>query len=116
MFKPTAHKKIGLLFASLLLLTACKKSVDEKFGNRKVSFNEDWSFHLNDSIVDKDTIGTSTKWRTLDVPHDWSIEGKFDEKSPAGYGGGSLSGGLGWYTKTFKVARRRQHKNNFNHF
>lgn len=104
MFQLTLYKKIGLLFACFLLLTGCKTSSDEKFINRKVSFNSDWSFHLNDSIKDKDTIGASTQWRTLNVPHDWSIEGKFDEKSPAGYGGGSLNGGLGWYKKTFKVA------------
>ena len=81
----TLYKKIGLLFACFLLLTACETSGDQKFNNRKVSFNSDWSFHLNDSLTDKDTIGTSTKWRTLNVPHDWSVEGKFDEKSPAGY-------------------------------
>ncbi|TDO98391.1 glycoside hydrolase family 2 TIM barrel-domain containing protein [Flavobacterium sp. 245] len=92
-----------LLLAVITLFTSCNKN-EEAFSNRKVSFNSDWSFHLNDSIVDKDTIGAATKWRTLNVPHDWSIEGKFDEKSPAGYGGGSLNGGLGWYKKTFKVA------------
>ncbi|MBS7256195.1 glycoside hydrolase family 2 TIM barrel-domain containing protein [Flavobacterium branchiicola] len=104
MIQLTSLKKIGLLFTSVILLTACSTSGDKQFSNRKVSFNSDWSFHLNDSIKDKDTIGTSTQWRTLDVPHDWSIEGKFDEKSPGGYGGGSLNGGLGWYKKTFKVA------------
>ncbi|MHC0439360.1 glycoside hydrolase family 2 TIM barrel-domain containing protein [Flavobacterium sp. 3-210] len=92
-----------VMLAVITLFSSCKKN-KEAFSSRKVSFNSDWSFHLNDSIVDKDTIGASTKWRTLNVPHDWSIEGKFDEKSPAGYGGGSLSGGLGWYKKTFKVA------------
>ncbi|WP_343704935.1 glycoside hydrolase family 2 TIM barrel-domain containing protein [Flavobacterium sp.] len=94
---------LWVVAAGVFFLNSCTKKQDA-FVNRKVSFNADWSFHLNDSIVDKDTIGTSTKWRTLDVPHDWSIEGKFDEKSPAGYGGGSLTGGLGWYKKTFKVA------------
>ena len=89
--------------AGVILLNSCAKKEDA-FINRKVSFNTDWSFHLNDSIIDKDTIGNTTKWRKLDVPHDWSIEGKFDEKSPAGYGGGALNGGLGWYKKTFKVA------------
>jgi len=92
-----------IILAVITLFSSCKKN-DEAFSSRKVSFNSDWSFHLNDSIVDKDTIGSTTKWRTLNVPHDWSIEGKFDEKSPAGYGGGSLNGGLGWYKKTFKVA------------
>ncbi|MDP5198187.1 glycoside hydrolase family 2 TIM barrel-domain containing protein [Flavobacterium sp. DG2-3] len=95
--------RLWAIAAGVLFLNSCAKKEDA-FVNRKVSFNADWSFHLNDSIIDKDTIGTATKWRTLNVPHDWSIEGKFDEKSPGGYGGGSLNGGLGWYKKTFKVA------------
>jgi beta-galactosidase len=94
--------KTLLIFTLFAVLGCTKENADLK--NRKVSFNSNWSFHLNDSITDKDTIGSSTKWRTLNVPHDWSIEGKFDEKSPAGYGGGALNGGLGWYKKTFKVA------------
>ena len=93
-----------LILFSLFALLSCSKGNNDVFTSRKISFNTDWSFHLNDSIIDKDTIGSSTKWRTLNVPHDWSIEGKFDEKSPAGYGGGALNGGLGWYKKTFKVA------------
>ncbi|CAC9972432.1 glycoside hydrolase family 2 TIM barrel-domain containing protein [Flavobacterium panici] len=92
-----------LIFSAMFLLSSCSK--ENTFSNRKISFNADWSFHLNDSLTNKDTIGTSTKWRTLDLPHDWSIEGKFDEKSSAGYGGGSLNGGLGWYKKTFKIAK-----------
>jgi beta-galactosidase len=98
-----------LLLIGIILLGSCNKKEDT-FSNRKISFNSDWSFHLNDSIIDKDTIGTSTKWRTLNVPHDWSIEGKFDEKSPAGYGGGSLNGGLGWYKKTFKISDSDKNK------
>ncbi|WP_369766034.1 glycoside hydrolase family 2 TIM barrel-domain containing protein [Flavobacterium sp. WC2429] len=91
------------LLMLIVLLVACSKK-EEVFSSRKISFNSDWSFHLNDSIVDKDTIEANTKWRTLNVPHDWGVEGKFDEKSPAGFGGGALTGGLGWYKKTFKVA------------
>ncbi|MBF4517210.1 DUF4982 domain-containing protein [Flavobacterium sp. ANB] len=97
-----SNKLSLLMIIGILFFSSCSKKEDA-FVNRKVSFNSDWSFHLNDNIQDHDTIGTSTKWRTLNVPHDWSIEGKFDEKSPAGYGGGSLNGGLGWYKKTFRI-------------
>ena len=71
------------------------KENTNNFSTRKIAFNSDWNFHLNDSIKDKDTIDSNTQWRTLNLPHDWSIEGKFDEKSPAGVGGGALNGGLG---------------------
>jgi beta-galactosidase len=53
-------------------------------------------------------------WRSLDLPHDFSIEGPagkdpatmdgpFDEKSPAGVGGGALNAGIAWYRKTFHL-------------
>lgn len=72
-------------------------------GNR-VSFNKDWKFWLgemasNISSPDFD----DTRWRALDLPHDWSIELPFDEHSPTGTGGGALRGGLGWYRKTFTL-------------
>ncbi|RYD89296.1 MAG: glycoside hydrolase family 2, partial [Sphingobacteriales bacterium] len=102
----THTKSIFATLATIALfaLAGCS-SKDSKFlAQRKALFNKDWQFHLNDSIKDKDTIGIATQWRTLNLPHDWSIEGNFDQKSPVGTGGGALSGGLGWYKKTFTVA------------
>jgi len=103
--------KIGMLLGvTFLVMASIEKGGGTIFNSRKIAFNSGWSFHLNDSIKDKDTINSSTAWRTLNLPHDWSIEGKFDEKSPAGYGGGALNGGLGWYKKTFKVALENKEK------
>jgi len=73
------------------------------FSSRKTDFNSGWSFHLNEPKTDWDTIGKNTQWRKLSLPHDWSIERAFDQNSPAGIGGGALTGGLGWYRKIFKV-------------
>ena len=41
-----------------------------------------------------------SRWRTLDLPHDWSIEGPYSEKEPAQ---GSLPTGIGWYRKRFRT-------------
>ena len=64
--------------------------------SRALSFNNDWQFKLGN-----DTIGG--KWRTLNLPHDWAIEGDFSQDNPSGTGGGALPGGIGWYKKTFFV-------------
>jgi beta-galactosidase len=40
-------------------------------------------------------------WRTVDLPHDWSIEGRIDAKNPMGGGGGFFPAGIGWYRRTF---------------
>ena len=67
------------------------------------NFNQNWRFHLGDVPDGQGPEVDDSQWRTLNVPHDWSIEGAFDEKSPAGTGGGALNGGIGWYRKTFTV-------------
>src|SRR5579875_2513708 len=41
--------------------------------------------------------------RTLALPHDWSIEGPFDEHEPTGGPGGYLPTGIGWYRKRFRA-------------
>jgi beta-galactosidase len=46
----------------------------------------------------------------LDLPHDWSIEGKFSKDHPATPGGGALPGGLGWYRKTFAMPESEKAK------
>jgi beta-galactosidase len=66
-------------------------------------FNADWRFHLGDLANGYDANLDDSQWRRLNLPHDWSIEGEFDEKNPAGTGGGALPGGIGWYRKTFNV-------------
>ena len=73
-----------------------------------VNFNKDWKFCLN---IEADNNPAAPEfddsgWRTLDVPHDWAIEGDFDEHNPSGTGGGALPGGIGWYRKTFKVSKK----------
>ncbi|MFV8324774.1 glycoside hydrolase family 2 TIM barrel-domain containing protein [Flavobacterium sp. ZS1P14] len=103
--KNFSHFQKILILLGIIITLAFNSTEDKTdLNSRKTSFNSGWNFHLNESIKDRDTINVNTSWRTLNLPHDWSIEGKFDEKSPAGYGGGALNGGLGWYKKTFKVA------------
>jgi len=93
----------ALVITGLFTIAACSSSDTKEKNNRRVAFNNDWQFHLNDAANDKDTINSATQWRTLNLPHDWGVEGKFNEHSPAGIGGGALTGGLGWYKKTFTV-------------
>ena len=42
-------------------------------------------------------------WRTLHLPHDWSIEGPFSEDAPAAGKGAYLPTGIGWYRKHFTL-------------
>ncbi|WP_321335111.1 glycoside hydrolase family 2 TIM barrel-domain containing protein [uncultured Bacteroides sp.] len=80
------------------LFTACAASGQTR---EKVSFDNGWMFHLGDTPEAATLTFDDSQWRKLNLPHDWSIEGSFDEKNPAGCGGGALPGGIGWYRKTF---------------
>ncbi|HEY3222139.1 MAG TPA: glycoside hydrolase family 2 TIM barrel-domain containing protein, partial [Gemmatimonadales bacterium] len=67
-------------------------------------FDRDWRFQLGDVSGAQEVTFVDSGWRTLDVPHDWSIEGAFSDTNRAGVAGGALPGGVGWYRKTFTVA------------
>lgn len=66
-------------------------------------FNKGWSFILDDDSNYAQPGIDTKKWRELNLPHDWSIEGQFDSTHPARNAGGALPGGIGWYRKTFTV-------------
>ena len=62
-----------------------------------IDFN--WQFYLGDEPLAKQTSFSDTQWRTLNLPHDWSIEGEYNQNNPAGIAGGFLPTGTGWYRK-----------------
>jgi beta-galactosidase len=60
-----------------------------------------WKFFLGDPRGAETPSFADASWRTVDLPHDWSIESKPDKDNPSGTGGGFFPGGIGWYRKTF---------------
>lgn len=73
-------------------------------------FDKGWHFHLGEVSGAEDPALKDAAWRTLDLPHDWSIEGKFAKDNPATPEGGALPGGIGWYRKTFTVPAADKNK------
>jgi len=65
------------------------------------NFNGSWRFFLGDDSLASRSRYNDSKWRKLNLPHDWSIEGKFDEKAPGTTNEAALPGGIGWYRKAF---------------
>lgn len=68
---------------------------------RDMLFNDGWKFSQSDDPNSRHAAFDDARWRSLDLPHDWSIEGEFDGKwsSATGY----LPTGIGWYRKTFTL-------------
>src|ERR1700712_1616657 len=90
--------KILFLLSLALLFTV------KTFGQRTIAdFDKGWQFHLGDVNGAQQPAFADVKWRTLNLPHDWSIEGTFNKANPATPEGGALPGGIGWYRKTFTV-------------
>ncbi len=67
------------------------------------SFDLDWKFFKGDDPLAHRVEYPDAGWRSLDLPHDWSIEGPFDEHAPADGCGGYLPTGIAWYRKRFRV-------------
>ena len=85
---------------TLLICTACIQNPDLR---RTTDFTEGWKFQSGDETRASSADFDDASWRTLDLPHDWSIEGTFSQDHPARPGGGALPGVTGWYRKTFTV-------------
>src|SRR5947209_735481 len=77
------------------------------------SFDNAWRFIKGDVKDAERPDFDDAAWRTLDVPHDWSIEGPFDEKNPTGGAGGFLPAGVGWYRKHFTLPASASHRHVF---
>ncbi|WP_163707700.1 glycoside hydrolase family 2 TIM barrel-domain containing protein [Mangrovibacterium lignilyticum] len=95
-------KKIApLLLLFAFLFHSCSDGDHSVRETEKITRN--WKFILDDQPDFKNPEFDDASWRTLNVPHDWSIEGEFSEANPATPGGGALPGGTGWYRKTFYI-------------
>jgi beta-galactosidase len=70
---------------------------------QKLDFDKSWRFNLGAVDNGEKVTLNDSKWRVLNLPHDWSIEGTFSKDNPATPEGGALPGGIGWYRKTFTV-------------
>ncbi|GEC70958.1 beta-galactosidase [Flavobacterium flevense] len=69
----------------------------------KQNFNSDWKFSLGESSSANAVSFDDSSWRKLDLPHDWSIEGKSEKNNPSGGENGFFPTGTGWYRKTFSM-------------
>jgi len=86
---------ITILFISATAIAQQQRVVE--------NFNRGWKFVLQEDTLKGNVDLPENKWRTVDLPHDWSIEGAFKKDHPATTQGGALPGGIGWYRKSFAV-------------
>ncbi|EJL61876.1 sugar-binding domain-containing protein [Flavobacterium sp. CF136] len=93
-------QKITIVLALSLLVACASKSKNVRIVE---DFNQNWNFKLGDYPTAIQPDFSTADWRTLQLPHDWSIEGNFDKDSKTKQAQAFLPAGKGWYRKTFTV-------------
>lgn len=109
-------KRVTLITLLAFLVTIClsqSSSAQDHMSSRE-SFNQNWKFiryfNASDetSSFDKEPDNLQlptvddTRWRSLDLPHDWAIEGPFSDTLENNTGLLPWKG-IGWYRKHFSV-------------
>ncbi|MEL0650692.1 glycoside hydrolase family 2 TIM barrel-domain containing protein [Algibacter sp. TI.3.09] len=105
MLKQIKNIKISVVLFSLLYLclVGCKEESSTIETRLRTSFDADWKF-IQENIKGAEVVDfNDTNWQTVNVPHDWSIGGEYDESNPMGAQCGYLPAGFGWYRKTINV-------------
>ena len=83
---------------------------------RTLLFDFNWRFHLGGAQGAEAPDFDDSKWRKLDLPHDWSIEDLPGTNSPftadaiSQVSGGFTVGGTGWYRKSFTLTPEQRGK------
>ena len=68
-------------------------------------FDHRWAFLQTDIPAGSDPALNDQDWVSVDLPHDWAIQGPFAPNNPSGGAGAFAPAGIGWYRKHFALPR-----------
>ena len=110
-----------VIFSVGLLACFTLVHAQDKVVNRNRQFDAGWHFIKDSTTGAQEMNFDDSKWRTVDLPHDWSIEdlpnqtpgsivGPFSKSSAGKAATGFTVGGTGWYRKKFTTVKAEQNK------
>lgn len=101
-------------FLSLMLFLSIGFALGQVSFGESRKINEGWRFRLSDIPDAQKTDYDDSRWRVLDLPHDWSVEGTLSPSlaSATGY----LPGGIAWYRKSISFPEEQRGKKNYIYF
>ncbi|TKG91887.1 DUF4982 domain-containing protein [Puteibacter caeruleilacunae] len=81
------------------------------WGQRQVvDLSGDWLFTHQDNEAFANGLVSSSGWQKVTVPHDWAFINGVSRDGAQQDRGGYRDGGIGWYSKTFKVDKNWKDK------
>jgi beta-galactosidase len=92
---------IALAATIVFLVPVSLRAAKSAASRQELAADAGWKFLLGDPSGAEATSFADASWRSVDLPHDWSIESAPNKDNPSGSGGGFFPGGIGWYRKTF---------------
>jgi len=101
--KPRSRTLIVLIAVFASFLPVSMSAANGNSPRQILAADAGWKFLLGDPKGAEALSFADASWRTVDLPHDWSIESKPDKDSSGGSGEGFFPGGIGWYRKTFRA-------------
>jgi beta-galactosidase len=106
------------LLLILAILSAASPAVHSETASprQRDCFDGGWMFFKGEVQGAEAPTFDASAWRSLDLPHDFAVEGPFDPKNASGTPGGFLPGGVGWYRKTFRLPADPQSRKVFIEF
>ncbi len=101
---PARAAVVSLWLGALVAAGASSTRADDlpAAGERRASFDHGWRFQKGELPGAEAPGFADGAWRTLDLPHDWAIEGPFDPKINP-HAGALPAFGVAWYRKHFTV-------------
>ncbi len=96
-------------FFVFLAILPCVPCAAQSVDSSNILFDAQWQFFKGGVERGQAVTVDDSHWRTVDLPHDWSIEdigsteSPFDSNAISQVGGGFTVGGTGWYRKSFFI-------------
>ncbi len=108
--------KSFLIFITVIIMTIVVYAQNQEntvtfsdLGRESVRFDDDWKFFRGGAEGAHIPHYKDENWRSIEVPHDWSLENlpgtdsPFDMNATSQTNTGFTVGGTGWYRKSFTV-------------
>ena len=97
------------LYTLLFVFTVHSCGKQSEAISRRQNFDAGWKFHHGDVSAASAIATDDSRWKSLDLPHDWSVEFPFTKEKDR-IATGQTVGGTAWYRKKFVLQPAQEGK------